>query len=256
MTKRDYSQTFAKRSNTQERHSRMKCVTRELKIKANTRTKREWLDRLFIEGKWVYNYYLQLHKAGDTWSRMPTRDNGLIVKYPTGYETRSLYTITSSMKQGIRDRLKSNEKSMLANIKNGNITHGELHYISTLDSIPLKQGCREGEKMQSYRLMDDHKHVKIQGDDRSWRVYGGHQIPRDAEIASGRLVRRNQNYYIQITFFVEWDDTDLHDEWEILERALSLDGTGLDFGIKSHITLSNGEKLTWWFEESDKLKAA
>lgn len=160
------------------------------------------------------------------------------------------------MKQGVRDRLSANEKSISTNIKEGNITHGSLHYISDMDSIPLPAGCREGEKMQAYRLSDDHKRIWLQGDKKVWRIYGGKQIPRDAEIANARLVRRNQNYYIQITFFVEWDEKDLHDEWEILERAFSLEGVGLDFGIETNITLSNGEKFNWHYEETECLKQA
>lgn len=125
-----------------------------------------------------------------------------------------------------------------------------------MNSIPLPAGCREGEKMQAYCLSNDHKRIWIQGDKRTWKVYGGHQIPRDAEIANAKLVRRNQAYYIQITFFIEWDECDLHNEWEILARAFSLDGIGLDFGIETNITLSNGEKLNWYYTESERLKEA
>lgn len=127
MTKRDYTKTYAKRTKTTERHARMRCVTRELRIKTNTQTKRDYLNRIFAEGKWVYNHYLQLHKDNKlAWSRMPTSDNGVIVKYPLGWETRTLYAISSAMKQGIRDRLKANEKSLVTNIKEENIAHGEM----------------------------------------------------------------------------------------------------------------------------------
>lgn len=234
----------------------MKCVTREVKIIPRRQSRRDWLDRLFLEGKWAYNYYLQLHKAGDKWGEIPTRDAGVIVKYPMGYETRTLYAITSGMKQGIRDRLKANEKSIITNVRKGNIAHGNMHYISELNSIPLKQGCREGEKMQTYRLMDDHKHVRFQGDNRSWKIIGGEQIPRDAELANGKLVRVGQDYYLHITFFVEWSEEEKKAIDEMPSKLSQLIGAGLDFGIETNITTNDGEKFNWWFGETERLKKA
>lgn len=258
MADRNYAQTYQKRAETADRHALMKCVTRECKIKAKTKDRRNYLDRLFIEGKWVTNYYLQLHKDNKTpWAEMPTKDDGVIVKYPMGWETRTLYALSSSMKQGIRNRLKANEKSIFTNIANGNITHGELHYISDLYSIPLVKGSRESDKMQSFKLMDDHRHIQIQGDNkRTWRIYGGKQIPKNAEIANGKLIKRNGDYYVQITYYVDWSEEE-KSRMDHMPHSLDyLDGIGLDFGIETNITTSNGDKLSWYFEETPRLKEA
>ena len=258
MANRDYTQTFNKRTETTERHTHMKCVTRECKIKAKTKDRKNYLNRLFIESKWITNYYLQLHKDNKTpWSKIPTKDDAVIVKYPLGWETRSLYAISSSMKQALRDRLKANEKSMLTNIANGNIAHGELHYINDLNSIPLANGCRENEKMQSFRIMDDHKHIQIQGDNkRTWRIYGGEQIPKNAEIANGKIIKRNDNFYIQITYYIDWTDEERTRIDHMPHSLDHLDGIGLDFGIETNITTSDCDKLNWYFEETPRLKAA
>ena len=244
MAKRDYTKTLEKRSQTQDRHSRMRCITRELEIKPRSQAKRDHLDRILTEGKWLTNYYIQLHKEGHKWSNMPTRDNGVIVKYPLGYEMRTLYAIPSSAKQGIQRRLCSNEKSIATNIKEGNITHGDLHYISELNSIPLPAGNWQGDKAQSYTLHKDRKRVTFQGDKRVFRVIGGEQIPRDAELENAKLIRKEDKYFLHVTFFVEWEEGDApHTEEQIETLANALDGTGLDFGIETNVTTSDGAKL-------------
>lgn len=252
---RDYAKTRATREQTKQRHASMRCQTRTLKISPRTAPKREYLKRLFAEGKWVYNDYLARHKAGVKWKDMPTTDTYVSVHYPDHEETRYITALSSGMKQGIQKRLRTNEQSMITNIKNGNITHGEMHYITQMNSLDLTAGNWEGDKAQVFTITRNKKRLKLQGYNHLLRIEGGHQIPDDAEIACGRLIRRaNGNYYLQVTFYTEWETTAQECKDKLQEDIRNLVGTGFDFGIETNVTLSSGEKFNWYFEETERLK--
>ena len=50
------------RQATIDRHANMRCFTRDLSINLNSKHKRGWVNRLFLESKWLYNDYLAQRK--------------------------------------------------------------------------------------------------------------------------------------------------------------------------------------------------
>lgn len=50
------------RQATIDRHASMRCFTRNLSINLNSQHKRDLINRLFLESKWLYNAYLAQRK--------------------------------------------------------------------------------------------------------------------------------------------------------------------------------------------------
>jgi transposase len=93
-----------------------------------------------------------------------------------------------------------------------------------------------------YRLEND-KYFKLQGFKGFFRVNGLNQIPYNAEIANAHLLRKESGYYLSVTCFVPKE-----------ERVKTGKEIGLDFGIKSHVIDSEGNKYKWNFQESRRSK--
>lgn len=217
----------------------------EFKIKTNSKHKTTTLKRLMLEGKWLYNQTLDQHKNQHTpYNKIDTKQKTVNVYNKTTGETRTeeLKYLTAQERQAIISRMRSNEKTLQTNIKNGNINHGEMKFIRELKSIPLKQyGV-------TYRLNDSMTRVQIQGLPFKLRVSGGEQLLAlgdEAEIANANLVRRPSGWYLLVTVFVPLGD-----------RAVTGNVVGLDFGISHNITTSDGEVLDFCFDEPERLRMA
>jgi len=71
------------------------------------------------------------------------------------------------------------------------------HFV---DSIPPKQYGN------TFKFANEQKtKVKIQGLERSIRVLGGHQIPRDCEITKAELIRKPSGIYLHETCYTDKD---------------------------------------------------
>lgn len=77
-------------------------------------------------------------------------------------------------------------------------------------------------------------------------VRGVRQIPDECEFANANLVRKPDGYYLKVTTYI---DKDKAEEPEKNGKEI-----GLDFGVKTAITTSEGEKFDAYVEESDRLK--
>ena len=66
------------------------------------------------------------------------------------------------------------------------------------------------------------------------------------ELANANLIKRPGGYYLKVTCFINKDNF----------KKIQTNGKeiGLDFGIKTNITTSEGEKLDVSVEESERLK--
>ncbi|WP_216640901.1 hypothetical protein, partial [Thermus scotoductus] len=94
-----------------------------------------------------------------------------------------------------------------------------------------------------------------------FRVLGLHQIPRGVEIASAVLVRKPSGYYLHVTCYLPKGDSPkpIAGQPHVTgPRARTLRGyleaVGLDFGIGSKLTLSNGIKIDFEVHETPRLK--
>ena len=144
------------------------------------------------------------------------------------------------MKQAIIQRMISNEKTIIRLVKNKKQKHGNLRFKSELTCIPLKQyGI-------TYKFKSQNK-IKIQGIHDDIRINGGKQLEFVDEFANANLIQKPNGYYIQITTYTNKSK-------ENNKQNNNNKEVGLDFGIKTNITTSEGEKIDVSVEESERLK--
>ncbi len=146
------------------------------------------------------------------------------------------------MRQGIVERIKRNLYSLKRAKEKGNKV-GKLSFKSEIRSIPLKQyGI-------TYKISGDRNRVKIQGIKKKFRVLGLHQLPKESEIANGLLVKKPSGYYLYITCYLPKEEV-----LKEIKRKQIKQIVGIDLGIKHQLTLSTGEKISWYIPETERLK--
>jgi len=205
---------------THDRREKLRVVVYELKLDLSKCpiTVKNQLKKLFIEAKWLYNHIL----ATNDIVKHNTKSNIVKIKTKEGTsEERTLTVLSSQMKQGIQERMVDALRGLKARKKNGGKI-GKLKFKSLINSIPLKQFN------VTYKLLTEHKRIKIQGIKKSIKVHGFDQLKDVKEFANATLITKNGNYYLKVTCYVD----KLH--------MKSTDIIGIDFGIKDHLTLSNG----------------
>ena len=200
----------------------------------------EELDMLFVEGKWFYNHMINLHK-----DQALRNINVCKIKSVDHFDKdrklihSDLEYISASQKQAIQSRMISNEMSIKSLVKRGLQKHGQLQFKSELNCIPLK---KHG---QNYIFKSFNK-VKIQGISGKVLLRTGNQLQIADELANANLVKKADGYYLKVTAFIN--------KKNFKEKQKNRKEIGLDFGIKTSITTSEGEKLDVSIEESDRLK--
>ena len=229
---------------TSIRRQHQVCKAYECKIveKRLNSKQREELKMLFIEGKWFYNHVLSMKKNG-----IKLRDiNTTSIKEVKHFDKDGIEIITqlkhlsSQQKQAIVARMISNEMTILSLIKNKFQNHGQLQFKSELSCIPLKQYGN------TYTFKSANK-VRISGISGTLLVRTGNQLQNTDELANANLVKKPDGYYLKITAFINKEN--------FKEQKKNGKEIGLDFGIKTSITTSEGENLDVSVQESDRLKA-
>ena len=202
---------------------------------------REQLKMLFVEGKWFYNHVLSLHRKGIELQKINTTAIKAVDHFDKDKNriTSELMYLNAQEKQGIVSRMASNEKTIATLIRKGLQSHGGLNFISELNSIPLKQyGV-------TYRFKTFNK-VKIGGISGNVLVRTGGQLQDVDELANANLVQKADGYYLMVTTFIGKE--------KIKKEEKNGKEIGLDFGIKTSMTTSEGEKLDVSVGEGDRLK--
>jgi putative transposase len=218
---------------TKARRTQQTCRVFEVKIDSshlNQHTK-EQLKRLFLEAKWLYNHILSQPTVFDidyTIAAVP-------VKVKDVFELRELRHLSSHMKQSLIKRTIDNSKG-LARLKANGHTIGRLKYKNEVKSIPLKQYGN------TYRILND-RYIKIQGISQHLRVNGLAQIPADSELANATLIQRHGDYFVAITTYQTREHT-----------PPPAKTVGIDFGIKTQLTLSDGIAIQYAIPISKKLR--
>jgi len=219
---------------TKERRKNLRPVVYQLKIQNISDTKKEKLNRVFLEAKWLYNWIIANIDRVNT----PTNEiREVDVKVGDKIEKREIIYLGSQLKQAIQDRIKDNLKALKAFKEKGHKV-GRLKFKKSVSSINLKQ----------YKITFDidfkRNKVRVQG--LGWfRVSGLHQIPQDYEIANAQLIKKPSGYYVYLTCYVKK---------EYFERGKVRDAIGIDFGVSNKLTLSNGLTVDFEIEESKRLK--
>ena len=196
---------------------------------------------LFIEGKRFYNHILNIHQNGINLKDINTTKIKSIDCFTKDKKKVSykLDVIGSQMKQSIVMRMISNEKTIMMLVKKGLQKHGNLKFKSDLTCISLKQYGT------TYKFKSFNK-VKIQGISGTVLVRTSNQLQIVDELANTNLIKRPDGYYLKVTAFINKEN--------FKEKQSNGKEIGLDFGIKSNITTSEGEKFDVSVEESDRLK--
>ena len=124
---------------TRNRRKNMDVLVRKVKIQRNklSSSQREKLDRLFLEGKWLYNTALAHDQFDEKFRK--SLNHTAEVKLPGGeIEIRKLEVLGGQLQQGVLSRMRDNIKGLAALKKKGHKV-GSLGFISEMNSIPLKQ---------------------------------------------------------------------------------------------------------------------
>ena len=132
----------------------------------------------------------------------------------------------------------SNEKTIKTLVAKGLQKHGSLQFKSELDCIPLKN--------IDWRIKPNNR-IRISGVKKALLVHGMKQLPKDCELANANLVKKADGYYLKVTAYIDKER----------EKKQNKNGKeiGLDFGVKTTITTSEGEKIDISIGESDQVKA-
>ena len=210
---------------TKDRRSSMTCKVIECKVDSSSlsKTTKDTLHNLFLEGKWLYNAIL----ASKDIAKFNTKTNEVLVKVLDKFENRNLNNISSQMKQGIQTRIFSAISTLKA-LKNTGRKIGKLKFKSEINCIPLKQ------HNNTFTILKSSKRIKIQGIKRPLKVNGLNQLPKEYEVGNANLVKIGKDYYVKITLFVAK---------EVLNPPNQ--SIGIDFGCTTQLTLSNGEKIEY-----------
>lgn len=221
---------------TRERHARMVCRVFEVKIVRGKLSceKRNHLDTLFLEAKWLRNSELA---KGDV-SLLDRNAATVTIKVGNHYEERSLTHLGSQMKQDIIDQIKSDIKGLAEAKKKGRKV-GKLKFKSYCNSVPLRQFGN------TFRIDFKKSLIFIQAFKKPFKVRGLSQLPEGCEIANAKLIRKPSGYYFHITTYSE-------PEPRVPTGAIC----GLDFGIKTNLITSDGDKYNISVSESHAVKVA
>ena len=224
---------------TRRRRATQACKTIKFKVDKSSLSKEQAiaLKMLFVEYKWMYNYILD--QDVDVFHFDYKKLSDITKKDKTGADIPVKIQYTgSSIRQAVLDHISNAIKALSALKKNGRQV-GKLRFMSECNSINLKQyGVTHSIRGNK---------IKIQGIKKPIRVNGLKQLSRydNIEYANAHLLYDGCDYYISLTCYVDK---------EIKKQAFIRDVIGLDFGIKTNITCSTGEKINIQVEESERLR--
>ena len=239
------SEKAQKQSNTlaetNARRKTQRCFVRKLKIQESklNEVQKEHLFMLFIEAKRIQNEALQ---SGDLFNYKASKT---VVYRNKDFEEvpYELKYISSQMKQSVVKQIQDNVKGLSTKKKKGQKV-GKIKFIKECKSIDLKQ------QHTTYRFRGKNR-IKIQSFPGSIKVHGLSQIfNKDGslkyEVQNQKLLNKPDGYYLQITCFEYLKD--------VKDDFVPGTKVGLDMGIQTNITLSNGSKINAYTQETERLK--
>ena len=232
----------ASRDATKLRRINQVCKVYECKIIENklNKAQREALEMIFVEAKWFYNHVIALKKDKNLSLRDINPTDIKEVKHldKDGKEIISeMKYFKAHPKQTLFQKMIINEKIISIKIFKKHIKHGELKFKKEITTIPLNQ------YHETHRIKTNSK-IKITGIPGNLKVKGLEQVKNVDEFANANLVKRADGYYFLITTFT---NKDKFSNFKINDREI-----GLDFGIKTNLTTSEGDKFDICVRESGR----
>jgi putative transposase len=226
---------------TRLKRKTQKCNTFELKIDKShlSAEKLQYLRRLFLEAKWLYNHILSTENIFDFDTKTKTI---IVLDKDREKEERELKVLSSQMRQAIKQKIEYAIKSLSAKKKKQQgkrkrFRMGRLKFTSNYKAIVLNQYNK------TYRFFDDGKRLKLQGCKYKFRINGFDQIPKEAEFTSATLCTRHNDFYLKVTCYLPKEEKEFDEE-----------STGIDFGLATTLTLSNGDKINLKYRENKRLR--
>ena len=196
--------------------------------------------------RWLCNHLLSLD---DAFRSFDTKTRDITSLDKDGNPVERHLDMPAKFIQSVYSSLKRDMASLAAKRKTTGRQNGKLKFRSEYNAIELNQYrdthwiCYgpDGDKKGKYRNT-----VHIAGIKRPIRVFGMGQIPADAEFANAKLVKRPSGIYLMLTCFIPNRGSDT-----IHEKKPDI---GLDFGIRTTITTSEGEKYDISVREPERLR--
>ena len=222
---------------TRVRRAKMNCFTRKMKVDRSHLSKRqeEAIKRLFLESKWLANSCI----ASERFDRRYIKELGgkVQVKAPAGMEEREFLVLGGQLAQSVLDGLRSNLKA-LSKLKSKGKKVGRLRYRKQVTMVNFPQYGN------SHKIDREKNRVKLANIPGWMRVRGLEQLPENAEFANCKLLDKPDGLFIVITCYIDKRDQDFTPGTSI----------GVDMGVKTHLTFSNGVKIDALVEESERAK--
>ena len=221
-------ETYAKRKS-----QNCKCFKFKVDKSSLSKEQLNHIKMQFVEAKWIYNYLLDKdiytfdYKNLSIITHKDKNKNDVSV---------TIQHIGSSVKQSIIQEIVNQIKGLSSLKKKGHKV-GKLKYKSEYNSINLKQ-------YGNTHTIRGNK-IKIQGIKKSIRVRGLKQLEKydSIDYANAKLLYDGNDYYISLTCFIPKDIRQYKD-----------DIVGIDMGVATTLTLSDGTKYNISVGESEKLK--
>ena len=223
---------------TRMKRAKQICKTFRFKIDYNNLNKqqKEYIKMLFVEAKWIYNYLIS---QDDIYSFNYKDLNQVTHKDKNKNDIVSdIQYVRSSVKQELITQIVNQIKG-LSKLKKKGHKVGKLKFKSEFNSIKLKQ-------YNITHYLRGNK-FKIQGIKDLIRVRGIEQLKKykNIDYTTANLLYDGINYYIALTCFIDKDNT---------EKQYKNDIVGIDMGVSTSLTLSDGTKYDISIGESDRLK--
>lgn len=221
---------------TRLKRANQTCKSFIFKIDYNNCNKKqqEAIKMMFVEAKWIYNYLL----ANDMIYNCDYKDlNFVIHKDKDRNDIKSpINHIKSSIKQELIHQIQIQIKT-LSILKQKGHTVGKLKFKSEFNSIKLKQyGITHSIKGNK---------IKIQGIKDPIRLLGLKQLDKytNIDFTTANLIYNGINYFIVLTCYIDKE-----------KNIKNNNVCGIDMGVATSITLSNGTKYDIYIVESERLK--
>lgn len=210
-----------------------KCFKFKVDKSSLSKQQNEQIKMQFVEAKWIYNYLLDKDVFNFDYKDLNTITHK--DKYGNDIKVNISY-VSSALKQGIIKQIINQIKSLSALKKKG-YDVGKLKYKSEFNCIELKQ-------YNNTHSIRGNK-FKIQGIKKLIRVNGIKQLNKydNIDYANAKLLYDGNDYYISLTCYINKDN-----------KQYKNNIVGIDMGVSTSLTLSDGTKYNISIEESEKLK--
>ena len=222
---------------TRARRAKMDCFTRKIKIDRShlNNNQEEAIARLFLECKWLANSCIANGRFDNDY--LKELGGKVQVKTPDGMEEREFLVLGGQLAQSVVDGLRANLKA-LSKLKSKGRKVGRLRYRKQVTMVNFPQYGN------SHKINREKNRVKLASIPGWMRVRGLDQLPAEAEFANCKLLDRPDGLFIVITCYVDKQPEDFAPGTSI----------GVDMGVKTHLTFSNGVKIDALVEESERAK--